>query len=279
MGAADNNNSSSDRASFGPEVGPEPPGWVKDLYQQQEDFPEETYLQDLLRDTGGDPVKIEANARRKLAESNMTHNNNNNNNNRRSSQGGGEPRVNQNQSEYTAEAQMRVTFEEVDCFSLWIWFEFWEVPSEPEREMLANVLDSWFILGKLGSFNTLNLQLNNNYNTNVSFFNYDESELESSLPAAFHEMEQPEYQDHVGRFWVDLGTCDELAIDVLINALHNFSREYVSIRELQIGGLARGPWTAPKKANLFQQEAAKGIQESILQDLDKIFQDQGQEQE
>ena len=149
---------------------------MKDLYKQAEDFPEEEYLQELLRDTGGDPAKIEANARRKLAESVGRESN---------------PQAERQQHDL---AQMHVRFSQVDPFNLWIWLEFYSEPSEAEQEMLSSVLDAWFILGKLGSFNTVNLQLSNSFEHSASFFEYDDSQLDTSLPAAFHEMEQPEFR-------------------------------------------------------------------------------------
>eukprot|EP00216_Chloropicon_sp_CCMP2111_P006488 CAMPEP_0198239992 /NCGR_PEP_ID=MMETSP1446-20131203/5240_1 /TAXON_ID=1461542 ORGANISM="Unidentified sp, Strain CCMP2111" /NCGR_SAMPLE_ID=MMETSP1446 /ASSEMBLY_ACC=CAM_ASM_001112 /LENGTH=260 /DNA_ID=CAMNT_0043922671 /DNA_START=51 /DNA_END=833 /DNA_ORIENTATION=+ len=218
---------------FGPEVPEDVPDWVKDLYKQAHEFPEETYLQELLKDTGGEPRKIEMNARRKLAESTSD----------RSTPSGVPP----------AEAQMKVRFDEVDPFSLWVWFEFYDVPNEAEREMLQNVLESWFILGKLGSFNALNLQLSDSYESGPSFFNYDVSELESSLPAMFHELREAEFEGSLGRTWVNMGTCDEIALDMLINALHNFSRECCSIRELTIGGQSVSGWQAPKIRSVFDQ--------------------------
>ena len=161
---------------FGPASPPEQPQWLKDLYKQAEDFPEEEYLQELLRDTGGDPAKIEANARRKLAESVGRESN---------------PQAERQQHDL---AQMHVRFSQVDPFNLWIWLEFYSEPSEAEQEMLSSVLDAWFILGKLGSFNTVNLQLSNSFEHSASFFEYDDSQLDTSLPAAFHEMEQPEFR-------------------------------------------------------------------------------------
>ena len=94
----------------------------------------------------------------------------------------------------------------------------------------------------------------------------------------FHEMEEPEFRGRLGRFWANLGTCDEIALDLLINAMHNFSNEYVSVRTLQIGGRAlqsegAEEWVAPARPSPFKQEAdsAREISESIADDLSKIF--------
>ncbi|QDZ19443.1 DUF3531 domain-containing protein [Chloropicon primus] len=259
--------SASKAKSFGPETQPD---WVRDLYQQAEDFPEEEYLKELLKDTGGDPAKIEANARRKLAQ-------NVGEANKKTFEGEVVGAEGQGQHQHEL-AQMHVRFDEVDTFNLWIWFEFFSEPSEAEQEMLASVLDAWFVLGKLGSFNTVNLQISNSFEHSTSFFQYDESCLDTSLPAMFHEMEEPEFSGRNGRFWVNLGTCDEIALDLLINALHNFSNEYVSIRTLQIGGksLASGTldgWEAPARPTPFKQNAdqVREINESIADDLSRIY--------
>jgi len=122
----------------------------------------------------------------------------------------------------------------------------------------------------------VNLQLSNSFETSASYFNYDESELDTSLPAMFHEMEQPEFRGSVGRFWINMGTCDEIALDLLINALNNFSREYVGIRQVQVGGQSMQGWRAPPKASAFtgEADAARAINDSIKEDLNKIYPNQ-----
>jgi len=249
-----------------PAFGPvEQPEWVRDLYQQAEDFPEEEYLRDLLDETGGDPAKIEANARRRLAKDVGQ---------------ASKPPPGGTASPPADAARMSVLFDEVDTFNLWVWLEFYSEPSEPEREMLSSVLDAWFVLGRLGSFNTANLQLSNSFEHSASHFAYDESALDSSLPATFHEMEEPEFSGRSCRFWCNLGTCDEIAIDLLLNALHNFSCEYVGIRRVQVGGAGLaaedalgGVWRAPTRPGPFgrEREEMDGIAESIRDDLGAIF--------
>jgi hypothetical protein len=46
-----------------------------------------------------------------------------------------------------------------------------------------------------------------------------------------------EYQGCWARCWVDLGTSDAVALDVLINTLRQLSLEVVELEELLIGGL------------------------------------------
>jgi hypothetical protein len=49
-------------------------------------------------------------------------------------------------------------------------------------------------------------------------------------------MGEIEYLGVWGRCWFDLGTSDLIAIDILINALNQLSKEFVQINKLIIGG-------------------------------------------
>ena len=40
-----------------------------------------------------------------------------------------------------------------------IWFELHRIPSEREKQLLGQVLTSWFMLGRLGAFNGSSLQV------------------------------------------------------------------------------------------------------------------------
>jgi hypothetical protein len=46
-----------------------------------------------------------------------------------------------------------------------------------------------------------------------------------------------DYQGTWGRCWLDLGTSDAFALDVLINTLRQIDRDVVELQELVIGGL------------------------------------------
>ena len=65
----------------------------------------------------------------------------------------------------------------------------------------------------------------------------DSDGAESAMPALMHNMGQLEYQNDWGRCWVDLGTSDGVAIDVLINALRQLDSDVVQIEELVVGGV------------------------------------------
>lgn len=130
---------------------------------------------------------------------------------------------------------MQIQFREFDPFNLWIWIEFPTVPSEREKQYLEEVFDSWFFLGKLGGFNAENLQVQE-VGLDLSYMEYDQDPLEHSLMALMHNMGDIEYEGTWARCWFDLGTSDAIALDVLIIALQQFSRDYVSIEALIVGG-------------------------------------------
>ena len=131
---------------------------------------------------------------------------------------------------------MDIRFREVDPFNCWLWIRFSEPPSQGERNYVDGVFDSWYVLGRLGGFNAENLQVND-AGSDLSWMAYDNDGAESAMPALMHNMGQLEYQNEWGRCWVDLGTSDGVAIDVLINALRQLDSDVVQIEELVVGGV------------------------------------------
>lgn len=130
---------------------------------------------------------------------------------------------------------MDVEFRECDFFDLWIWLEFRDLPSPLECQYVEELLSSWFFLGKLGGFNAENLQVQDT-GLDISYMQYDDDLADSSMMAVMHNMGDVEYQNNWARCWFDLGTSDSLALDVLINSLKQFSKDYVAIERLVIGG-------------------------------------------
>ena len=130
---------------------------------------------------------------------------------------------------------MEVHFREFNQFDLWIWVEFSAVPSHREKELLEEVFNSWFVLGKLGGFNAENAQVQE-VGVDISYMDYDTDMAENSLPALMHNMAEFEYEGTWGRCWFDLGTSDAIAIDILINALKQLTKDYFPIEQLIIGG-------------------------------------------
>ncbi|PSB08576.1 DUF3531 domain-containing protein [Pleurocapsa sp. CCALA 161] len=130
---------------------------------------------------------------------------------------------------------MEIQFREFNPFDLWIWLEFPTVPSRMEQQYIEELLDSWFYLGKLGGFNAENLPVQD-AGIEISYMDYDESQLESTLMSPMHNMGDIEYLGVWGRCWFDLGTSDLIAIDILINSIYQLSKEFVQINKIIVGG-------------------------------------------
>ncbi|MFL0755690.1 MAG: DUF3531 family protein, partial [Prochlorococcus sp.] len=131
---------------------------------------------------------------------------------------------------------MEVRFREVDPFNCWLWLRFLDVPSQGERNYIDGIFDSWYVIGRLGGFNAENLQVHEE-GADISWISYDNDDARSVIPALMHNMGQLEYQDSWARCWVDLGTSDSVALDVLINALLQIDSDVVQLEEVLIGGV------------------------------------------
>jgi hypothetical protein len=131
---------------------------------------------------------------------------------------------------------MEIRFREFDPFNCWIWLRFSHPPGQGERGYVETAFDSWFFLGKLGGFNAENLQVQEE-GAEVSWMAYDAEAAERAMPALMHNMGEMEYQADWARCWLDLGTSDGVALDVLINTLRQLNADVVEIQELVIGGL------------------------------------------
>lgn len=145
---------------------------------------------------------------------------------------------------------MEVQFREFNPFDLWIWLEFETVPAPMEKQYLEEVFNSWFYLGKLGGFNAENLQVNDT-GIEISYMEYDPKLAGDALMAPMHNMSDFEYSGVWGRCWFDLGTSDLIALDVLINAIHQLSREYVTIKKIVFGGQNEEWQVESRQDNLF----------------------------
>ena len=131
---------------------------------------------------------------------------------------------------------MRIRFREVDPFNCWVWLRFSEIPSQGERNYVDGIFDSWYVLGRLGGFNAESLQVHEE-GEELSWMSYENEEATAVMPALMHNMGQMEYQQEWARCWVDLGTSDGIALDVLINALRQLDSDVVQLEELLIGGV------------------------------------------
>ncbi|KAH1192353.1 hypothetical protein GmHk_19G053611 [Glycine max] len=71
---------------------------------------------------------------------------------------------------------------------------------------------------------------------------YDADKGFKVMPSSFHDISDIEFQENWGRVWVDLGTSDYFAIDVLLNCLTVLSSEYHGIQQIVFGGRRMGDW-------------------------------------
>ncbi|KAL2608427.1 hypothetical protein R1flu_027000 [Riccia fluitans] len=136
---------------------------------------------------------------------------------------------------------MTVVFKaDFDATDANVWLELYASPSEKDLDTIGSVLRSWYLLGRLGAFNSMNMQL-----TELPIdarLSYSTDKAGEALPSLFHNIGDLEFQDNWGRFWVDFGTSDPVAMDVLINALTAVSSEHVGIKQLIFGGEKLGDW-------------------------------------
>jgi len=148
---------------------------------------------------------------------------------------------------------MQVEFRECDFFDLWIWLEFDTALSELERQYIEEILNSWFFLGKLGGFNAENLQVQDT-GLEISYMQYDDSTAEDSMMALMHNMGEVEYEGNWARCWFDIGTSDAIALDVLLNSLRQFSKDYIAVQRVIVGG-ENEDWRIPqsRRSRLFEE--------------------------
>ncbi|XP_020239620.1 uncharacterized protein LOC109818537 isoform X2 [Cajanus cajan] len=134
----------------------------------------------------------------------------------------------------------KVTFRDFNPLDSYIWFELFGPPSDRDVNLIGNVIQSWYVMGRLGAFNSSNLQLANSSMEYDPL--YDADKGFKVMPSSFHDISDIEFQDNWGRVWVDLGTSDYFAIDVLLNCLTVLSSEYLGIQQVVFGGRRMGDW-------------------------------------
>ncbi|XP_021592367.1 uncharacterized protein LOC110600006 isoform X2 [Manihot esculenta] len=117
----------------------------------------------------------------------------------------------------------RVGFRDFNPTDSYIWFELYGSPSDRDVDLIGSAIQSWYVMGRLGAFNSSNLQLANQSMEYNPF--YDADKGFKVMPSSFHDISDIEFQDNWGRFWVDIGTSDFFAVDVLLNCLTVLSSE------------------------------------------------------
>lgn len=139
---------------------------------------------------------------------------------------------------------MEVSFRAIDNINLWLWFELENPPEKDEVEGLEEVIRCWFMLGKLGSYDALNLFAHNR-ESSLAGTSYSPSPISSadasssgliSTTACFHQLGELQVKGRWLRVWVDIGSADSIAFDMLVNALRGFHDKFCTIRQVFIGG-------------------------------------------
>ncbi|KAG2485664.1 hypothetical protein HYH03_015636 [Edaphochlamys debaryana] len=198
------------------------PEWVKILEEDADNDPE---VARLLEGTDGDPDLIREKMQFKLREQDL------------SMEGRG------------SAAPPRVSFRAISPLGLWVWMEFAQEPVAGEKEMLEGVLKSWFAVGKLGGYNSQNLQVYQNADDDQSYFDYDNDDMgagEQRMASYIHDIGEVEFNESWARVWIDMGTADELALDVLINTLVGYSANMAALKSVTLGG-SNEDWPVPEE--------------------------------
>ncbi|KAL3635070.1 hypothetical protein CASFOL_022124 [Castilleja foliolosa] len=134
----------------------------------------------------------------------------------------------------------KVSFRDFNPLDSCIWFELYGSPSDRDVDLLGSVIQSWYVMGRLGAFNSANLQL---ASSSIEYDPlYDADKGFKVMPSSFHDISDVEFQDNWGKVWVDLGTADFFCIDVLLNCLTVLSSEYLGIQQVVFGGRRMGDW-------------------------------------
>ncbi|XP_024377201.1 uncharacterized protein [Physcomitrium patens] len=142
---------------------------------------------------------------------------------------------------------MAVSFRDFDSMDSHIWLEFYAPPTDKDMDLIGSVFRSWFVLGRLGGFNSMNMQI-----IKVPLnapLRYSTEKAQEALSAFFHDISDVEFQESWARVWIDLGTSDPCCLDVLINALTTVSSDFVGIKQLVFGGKHLGDWDEDLKSN------------------------------
>ncbi|XVE66430.1 hypothetical protein DITRI_Ditri08aG0079600 [Diplodiscus trichospermus] len=134
----------------------------------------------------------------------------------------------------------KVSFRDFNPLDSYIWFELYGSPSDREVNLIGSVIQSWYVMGRLGAFNSSNLQLANSSMEYDPL--YDADKGFKVMPSSFHDISEVEFQDNWGRVWVDLGTADFFSIDVLLNCMTVLSADYLGIQQIVFGGRRMGDW-------------------------------------
>ncbi|KAE8672670.1 alpha-galactosidase-like [Hibiscus syriacus] len=110
----------------------------------------------------------------------------------------------------------KVSFRDFNPLDSYIWFELYGSPSDREVNLIGSVIQSWYVMGRLGAFNSSNLQL---ATASMEYDPlYDADKGFNVMPSSFHDISDVEFQDNWGR------VC------------------YLGIQQIVFGGRRMGDW-------------------------------------
>ncbi|XP_027916130.1 uncharacterized protein LOC114175574 [Vigna unguiculata] len=93
--------------------------------------------------------------------------------------------------------RFKTSFNPTDSY---IWFELYGPPSDRDVNLIGNVIQSWYVMGRLGAFNSSNLQITN---SSMEFHPlYDADKGFKVMPSSFHDINDIESHDNWGRVWI-----------------------------------------------------------------------------
>lgn len=146
------------------------------------------------------------------------------------------------------------------------------------------------MLGRLGAFNSANLQLSQG--RGIAAKEYDATQLASAASSVFHDFSPRtdleddgggknasvsdedgalEIQGRWARAWVNCGTADELALDVLLNALQTLAAEEVpALTRVVVGGELPW-WPVPKVKKTMASGGGGGGSEEEDRELEGLL--------
>ncbi|XP_068648614.1 uncharacterized protein [Aristolochia californica] len=135
---------------------------------------------------------------------------------------------------------VKIIFNKFDFSNSYIWFEFYNEPLTKDITLICDTIRSWYIIGRLGGCNSMNMQLSQDPLDERP--SYDAIQGANVTPTTFYNIGDFEVQDNLARIWVDIGTSEPLLLDVLINALTQISSDYIGIKQLVFGDSGFAIW-------------------------------------
>ncbi|XP_058068259.1 uncharacterized protein LOC131217353 isoform X2 [Magnolia sinica] len=117
----------------------------------------------------------------------------------------------------------------------------------------SRTIRSWHIVGRLGGLNSMNMQLSQAPLDKRP--SYDAIQGANVTPTTFYNIGDLDIQDNLARLWVDIGTSEQLLLDVLINALTQISSDFIGIKQLVFGGSEFENW----KESLTSEDAVYSV--------------------